>query len=69
MKGADWAMATECELTALDRMLLGRRPVRFKGISSDFRVEGRVYGYKEAFGLGQERGLSDLVQEIPFVFF
>jgi hypothetical protein len=64
VKRADWAMATERELTAIATMLLGRRSVRFKGISSYLRVEGRAYGYKEAFGLGQERGLSDLVQEI-----
>jgi hypothetical protein len=68
VKGADWATATERELTAIATMLLGRRSVRFKGITSDLRVEGRVYGYKEAIGLGQERGLSDLVQKIPFGF-
>ena len=37
-KGAHWAMAMERQLTALARMLLGRRSVRFKGISSDLRV-------------------------------
>jgi hypothetical protein len=59
VKGAHWAMATERELTALATMLLGRRSVRFKGISSDLRVMTHGWAGKEAFGLGQERGLSD----------
>jgi hypothetical protein len=68
-KGEDWAMATERELTTLATMLLGRRPLRFGAICDEMQGMGGGGGSKEAFGLGRERGLSDLVQEIPYGFF
>jgi hypothetical protein len=68
LKGEDWAMATERELTTLATMLLGRRPVRFGAICDEMGVTVGGGGCKEAFGLGRERGLSDLVQKIPFGF-
>ena len=68
LKGEDWAMGTQRELATLATMLLGRRPLRFKGICAQMRVMGGGLAGKEAFGSGWERGLSDLVQEIPFGF-
>lgn len=69
LKGEDWSMATERELTMLATMLLGRRPLRFGAICDEMQGMGGGVGGKEAFGLGRERGLSDLVQEIPYGFF
>jgi len=63
-KGEDLAIATERELATLAAMLLGRRPLRFGAICDEMGVTVGGGGYKEAFGLGRERGLSDLVQEI-----
>ena len=63
-KGEDWAMAKERELTALARMLLGRRPLRFGAIRYEMQGMGGGGGSKEAFGVGARSGLSDLEQKI-----
>jgi len=69
VNGEDWAMATERELTTLATMPLGRRPLRFGAICDEMQEMGGGGGCKEAFGLGRERGLSDLKQENGNGFF
>ena len=68
LKGEDWAMATERELTTLATMLLGRRPVRFGAICAEMQGMGGGVGDKKATAIGRERGLSDLVQKIAYNF-
>ena len=60
LKGEDWEMGTERELTRPVTMLLGRRPVRFKGICAQTRVMGGGWVGKEAFAVFTVCGLSDL---------
>ena len=69
LKGEGWEMGTERELTRPVTMLLGRCPLRFGAICDEMQGMGGGVGDKEAFGVGRERGLSDLVQEIPYGFF